>query len=223
MHIRHIIGVAAVLCLASITLPAQSPKNNPPADSGGVIRTETKLVLVDAVVTDKKGNYIRDLTAKDFRVWEDKAEQTIKSFSLESDPASGAQKQYLVFFFDVTSMSASDQALARQAAAEFRTRNRYEQGLRQMIAAGIRSGEFFAADAALAARVILGALNSTVLWFNPQGPLSAGSVAENFADYLIRGLSRRARSLRSGRNGRALQKQGISSGAKAETKGGSSW
>jgi AcrR family transcriptional regulator len=102
-------------------------------------------------------------------------------------------------------------------------RDRYEQGLRHMIAAGIRSGEFFAADAALAARAILGALNSTVLWFNPQGPLSADSVAENFADYLIRGLSRRAHSVRPSRSGRALQKQGISSGAKAETKGGSSW
>jgi len=102
-------------------------------------------------------------------------------------------------------------------------RDRYEQGLRQMIAAGIRSGEFVAADAALAARVILGALNSTVLWFNPQGPLSAGSVAENFADYLIRGLSRGGRSVRPSRSGRAMQQQRISSGAKAETKGGSSW
>ena len=81
-------------------------RTNAPADSGNVIRTETRLVLVDAVVTDKKGNYIRDLTAKDFRVWEDKKEQTVTSFSLEGGaPAPGTDKQYVVFFFDATSMS----------------------------------------------------------------------------------------------------------------------
>lgn len=68
-------------------------------------------------------------------------------------------------------------------------RDRYEQGVRHLIAAGIRSREFLPADPALAARAILGALNSTIPWFNPQGPLSAEELAENFATYLIRGLS----------------------------------
>jgi AcrR family transcriptional regulator len=67
-------------------------------------------------------------------------------------------------------------------------RDRYEQGLRQLIAGGIRSGEFAPTDPALATRAILGALNSTVLWFNPQGPLTTDELAENFAGYLIRGL-----------------------------------
>ncbi|MBZ5633467.1 MAG: VWA domain-containing protein [Acidobacteriia bacterium] len=120
MHHRSILLFATALCLGCGTATAQSSKNNAPADAGNVIRTETKLVLVDAVVTDKKGNYIRDLTAKDFRVWEDKTEQTVKSFSLEGgEPSPGAQKQYLVFFFDVTSMSVPDQTLARQAAGRF--------------------------------------------------------------------------------------------------------
>ena len=122
MSIRSIALVVTVLCLAGSTLPAQSSRapSNAPADSGNIIRTETKLVLVDVVVTDKKGNYIRDLTAKDFRVWEDKTEQMVKSFSLEGgEPAPGADKQYLVFFFDVTSMSVSDQTVARQAAAKY--------------------------------------------------------------------------------------------------------
>ena len=124
MSIRSIALVTTVLCLAGSTLPAQSSRaqSTPkaPADSGNLIRTETKLVLVDVVVTDKKGNYIRDLTAKDFRVWEDKTEQMVKSFSLEGgEPAPGAEKQYLVFFFDVTSMSVADQTAARQAAARY--------------------------------------------------------------------------------------------------------
>jgi len=33
-----------------------------------------------------------------------------------------------------------------------------------------------------------GALNSTIVWFNPQGPLTTEELAENLATYLIRGL-----------------------------------
>jgi AcrR family transcriptional regulator len=67
-------------------------------------------------------------------------------------------------------------------------RDRYEEGVRQLIAAGTRCGEFVACDAALATRAVLGALNWSVRWFNPDGALSAAEVADEFADYLIRGL-----------------------------------
>jgi VWFA-related protein len=89
--------------------------------TGTVIQTETKLVLVDSVVTDKKGEYVRDLTMKDFKVWEDNKEQAIKSFSFEADPASPAanQKHYLVLFFDNSTIAYGDQAHAREAAAKF--------------------------------------------------------------------------------------------------------
>ncbi len=85
------------------------------------IKVETRVVLVDTVVTDKQGNYLRDLTMKDFKVWEDNKEQTITSFSFEDDAASPtrAQKQYLVLFFDNSTMDAGDQARARKAAAQF--------------------------------------------------------------------------------------------------------
>lgn len=77
-------------------------------------------------------------------------------------------------------------------------RDRYEEGVRQLIAAGARSGEFVSCDAALAARAVLGALNWSVRWFNPEGPMTAAEIAEGFADYLIRGLL-----AKPGRNGRA--------------------
>ncbi len=67
-------------------------------------------------------------------------------------------------------------------------RDRYEEGVRQLIVAGSRSGEFIACDPALAARAMLGALNWSVLWFRPEGALSAAEIAEGFADYLTRGL-----------------------------------
>ncbi len=68
-----------------------SSRNQPSAgaaDIPEVIRSETRLVLVDSVVTDKKGNYVRDLTQTDFKVWEDGKEQPITSFSFEESTGS---------------------------------------------------------------------------------------------------------------------------------------
>ena len=88
------------------------------AQPSRVIQTETREVLVDAIVTAKNGAYIRDLTAKDFHLSQDGKEQTIKGFSLESASAS-AQPRSLVLFFDETSMEPRDQIAVRQAAASF--------------------------------------------------------------------------------------------------------
>jgi VWFA-related protein len=118
-----------MFCLASIStivsVPAAVLAQQPgaPVSTGDIplIKAQTRLVLVDTVVTDKKGSYIRDLTAKDFRVWEDNKEQSITSFSFEDDAASPAnsQKRYLVLFFDNSTMDMGDQARARDAAAKF--------------------------------------------------------------------------------------------------------
>src|SRR6202521_5018252 len=74
-------------------------------------------------------------------------------------------------------------------------RDKYEEGVRNLIAAGMRSGEFVPGDAALVVRAILGGLNWSVQWFNPEGPLAAAEIAERFADYLIRGLLTRLGAL----------------------------
>jgi AcrR family transcriptional regulator len=67
-------------------------------------------------------------------------------------------------------------------------RDTYEGGVRSLISAGMRSGEFVHCDPALAVRAILGGLNWSVQWFSPEGPLTAAEIADRFADYLIRGL-----------------------------------
>jgi AcrR family transcriptional regulator len=74
-------------------------------------------------------------------------------------------------------------------------RDRYELGVRNLVAAGMRTGEFVSGDAALAARAMLGALNWSVQWFSPEGALSSAEVAEGLADYLIRGLLAKQDSL----------------------------
>jgi VWFA-related protein len=90
------------------------------AQGNNTIRSETKVVLVDAVVTDKKG-YVRNLTTKDFEIFEDDKKQTITSFSSEADPSaeSKAQAHYIMLLFDDTSMDHSDQRRARDAAILF--------------------------------------------------------------------------------------------------------
>ncbi len=88
------------------------------AQPSPVIQTETREVLVDAIVTSKNGAYVSDLAAKDFHISQDGKEQTIRGFSLESTSAN-AQPRSLVLFFDETSMEPRDQVAARQAAAAF--------------------------------------------------------------------------------------------------------
>jgi VWFA-related protein len=90
------------------------------AQGSNTIRSETKVVLVDAVVTDKKG-YVRGLTAKDFEVFEDDKKQTITSFSGEADPAAStkAQARYTVLLFDDSSMDNAEKRRARDAAVRF--------------------------------------------------------------------------------------------------------
>ncbi len=69
-------------------------------------------------MTGKNGAYVRDLTAKDFRVWQDNKEQTIKSLSLES-ASTASQPRPMVLFFDESSMEARDQVQLRQLASNF--------------------------------------------------------------------------------------------------------
>jgi len=115
-----------VLC-AQAQEPAkpQAPEQQQPLATAPTIRTESRIVIVDAVVTDKKGNYVHNLEQKDFRVFEDNKEQPVTSFSFGSDLAApaGSQKRYVVLFFDNSSMVSPDQIQARAAAAKFIDKN----------------------------------------------------------------------------------------------------
>jgi AcrR family transcriptional regulator len=79
-------------------------------------------------------------------------------------------------------------------------RDRYERGMRRIVAAGIESGEFAPCDAELVTRAILGAVNWTARWYRPEGERRPAEVGEAFAQYLVRGLV--ATPARSKRNGR---------------------
>jgi AcrR family transcriptional regulator len=73
-------------------------------------------------------------------------------------------------------------------------RDRYERGVRALIAAGVRSGALRVADVLVATRAFLGALNWTAHWFRPDGPHPRERVAALVADYAVAGLTRAVRA-----------------------------
>src|SRR5580693_8487030 len=121
MRDRRLVLLVGLICLASGWIFRELGSNNrvayaqqpTAADTADVPlnRAETRLVLVDTVVTDKKGNYVSDLAQKDFKVWEDGKEQTVTSFSFEdSNGSTKSQPHYMVLFFDNSTMDMGDQA-----------------------------------------------------------------------------------------------------------------
>jgi len=88
-----------------------------------------------------------------------------------------------------SAMHTDFQMLSRRRLAKIiQKRDRYERGLREIIREGMERGVFRKGDPKLLGFAILGAINWTVRWFSPQGPLSAQEIGEAFADYLVRGL-----------------------------------
>lgn len=69
-------------------------------------------------------------------------------------------------------------------------RNAYERLVRGVIEAGIADGAFQPVDAKLATLAMLGALNSTVVWWRPEGPRRPKEIAATFAALIVGGLVR---------------------------------
>jgi len=155
----------AVVFGAGVLAQDQPAGSAAPANSNTVIRVETRVVLVDVVAVDKKGNYVRDLTATNFRVWEDDKEQVIKSFSLEAEGAAAANSvRYLVLFFDNSTMTLADQVNARRAAGQFIQANAGPNRLMAVVnfSGTVRIAQNFTSDVERLTRAVSGAQTSTV-------------------------------------------------------------
>ena len=157
--------IPALLCLSSLTASAQ-------------IRTETRVVLVDTIVTDKHGEYVHGLAAKDFRLWEDNKEQTILSVALEKGAAT-SRPRYLVLFFG--GMEDSDRIAVRQAVSGFIDAN--EEANRRIAVVsyngGLRIGQNFTHDAGRLKEAVKGAISSTAVLDTTR---ALGSLARSLGD-----------------------------------------
>ena len=76
-----LLGVFFCLLFASAVYGQQKPAA-PPADSVPTFRAQTRVVLVDVIVTDSKNQFIPDLKAEDFTVKEDGKPQRVSGFNL---------------------------------------------------------------------------------------------------------------------------------------------
>ncbi len=171
-------------CLTELPARAQdAPKPPESAEQSAaapvpVIKTESRIVLVDVVVRDKKGNYLRDLSQQDFKVYEDNKEQAITSFSFGSDPTSpqgSSQKHYLVLFFDNSSMDKPDQIQARAAAKKFIENNAAPDRLMALAEFGgsLRIKQNFTANAELLQAAVGGVQTPNLETNNQSGPQSS--------------------------------------------------
>ena len=67
-------------------------------------------------------------------------------------------------------------------------RDRYERGVRALVASGMRTRALRPADATVATRAFLGALNWTAQWFRPDGTDHPDRVAALVAEFAVAGL-----------------------------------
>ena len=163
-----------------VALAHQAPQDPPQQPSSQAaappIKAESRAVRVDVVVTDKKGNYVHDLKADDFKVYEDNKQQPVTNFSFGADPnaAAASGRHYLVLFFDNSTMDVGDQAQARTAAAKFIDQNAGPDRVMAVMDFGgtLRVEQNFTADAARLKQAVQNIKTSAV---DPNGTASGAS------------------------------------------------
>ena len=158
--------------------PAVAAPADPSQSGAPIIKQESKLVLVDAIVTDKKGSYVHDLSQRDFKVYEDNKEQQVSSFSFGADLAgqqANQQKRYLILFFDNSSMAPPDQIQARGAAAKFIAANAGPDRMMAVVdfSGSLRIAQNFTANADVLNAAVSGVKGSGV---NSNASTNSGSV-----------------------------------------------
>jgi AcrR family transcriptional regulator len=71
-------------------------------------------------------------------------------------------------------------------------RDKYEQVFRGLFQEGIASGEFLSQDVGITVKAVLGMCNSVVRWYGPDGSRSPVEIADDFADFAVRGVTSRS-------------------------------
>ncbi len=119
--------------------PGAQPPATPPADDQPIFRAGINFVRVDAIVTDKQGNPVTDLTAEDFEVTEDDKRQQVETFRLvkidttaavetlaplnsrdqEETAAQNEDARIFVFFLDDYNVRLGNSMSARKHLVDF--------------------------------------------------------------------------------------------------------
>ncbi|MEJ2758719.1 MAG: TetR/AcrR family transcriptional regulator [Anaerolineales bacterium] len=105
-----------------------------------------------------------------------------------------AVRSYLIGMAENLDLAAVLLLEHRSLEPEFRERHiprrdAYEGYWRGIIQEGIDAGIFAEQDVGLSVKAVLGVINWTIMWFNPQGSMSALEIADYSADLLLNGIS----------------------------------
>ena len=129
-RVRNALLVASVVVLAALIsslpvarsqqqqtgtqTPQQRPRRVEPPDNGKdeadeVLRVDTDLVLVDVAVTDALGRPVRNLTARDFKIYDEGVERPIAFFNVERRSSGALRPVAIVFAVDVSGSMTSEE------------------------------------------------------------------------------------------------------------------
>ena len=110
-----------VLAIALATLIVMFAPVRRSLSEGGqqpTFRSETELVNLGVTVTDRRGNFISDLTQEDFEIVEDGRKQSMRLFA-RGDDADTAPELHAGLLLDTSGSMGEDIGLARSAAVKF--------------------------------------------------------------------------------------------------------
>ena len=82
-------------------------------------------------------------------------------------------------------VEALDQPLRQDI---LRARDQYEEAMSRIVHKGIEDGLFRQVQVGVAVKAILGAVNWTVKWYQPQGSSTSSEIGSEIAQLLVRGL-----------------------------------
>ena len=105
---KSLLFLLAIFCLSAHIIAAQ--------DDDDVVRVNTELVVLNVSVTDKTGQYVKNLKKTDFKIFEDGVEvqsNNIASFSMQESPYAA------VVLIDSSGSMEARFSLARSAAIRF--------------------------------------------------------------------------------------------------------
>ncbi len=92
MTLRVRLAALGVLLAGTALGASQTPASSAPAPQQPTFKLQVEYVEVDALVTDRQGNLVRDLKKEDFQVLEDGKAQTITTFTLVDIPIERFQR-----------------------------------------------------------------------------------------------------------------------------------
>lgn len=126
-------------------------------------------------------------------------EEVMESNSPPDEMLRQAIRVYFVTILENRDLSSVLLLEHRSLEAELHTRHiprrdRFEHLWRDLLKRGIEAGVFETADPAMTVRALLGAMNWAITWYRPDGPLSPGKIADEFAGLFLTGLRRRDES-----------------------------